>query len=398
VLHVADVVNRYDFIDNVVRALDRGRFWVGVCTLGRAANIADPAYGDAGIPHWDIPAVGRRSYAGAALKLARLLRQERVDVVHVHHYEPTLVAWLATRLAPKTRLVVGRHYSDAIYLASHGTRRRVLLLAEAIVHRAASRIVVPSTMIRSLLVDLQDVPATKVLVVPYGFDPARYKLPDDEEVRSRRDGLGLDGHFTVGTFARLYADKGHAVFLDALSSLGPRLPHLQWLVIGEGPERQAIEEEIVARGLTDVVRLLGWRSDVLELMRAVDIVVQPTLQEAFSQVMAEALWMGRPLVMTDVSAAADVIIDGSTGLLVPPGDAEALAAAVARLAADEGARARLAEAGRAFATERLTIASIISRYEDVYLDTCAERGHSRGTRMRRSLASGASLARRRSSP
>jgi len=316
----------------------------------------------------------------------------------VHHYEPALVAWLATRLAPKTRLVVGRHYSNAIYLASHGARRRVLLLAEAIVNRAASRIVVPSTAIRSLLVDRQHVPADKVVMLPYGFDPARYELPDDEEVRSLREGLGLDRHFTVGTFARLYADKGHLVFLDALSSLRDRVPPLRWLVVGEGPERQAIEKEIVRRGLTDVVRLLGWRSDVLKLMRAVDLVVQPTLQEAFCQVMAEALWMGRPLVMTDVSAAADVIVDGCTGLLVPPGDAEALAAAVAGLASDESARARLAEAARASATERLTIASIISRYEDVYLESRADLGHSGGTRRPRSLASGASLARRRSTP
>jgi glycosyltransferase involved in cell wall biosynthesis len=105
----------------------------------------------------------------------------------------------------------------------------------------------------------------------------------------------------------------------------------------------------------------------MALMAAMDAVVQPTLQEAFSQVMAEALWMGKPLVITDVSGATDVIRDGENGLLVPKADPNALAGAVARLVADAPLRARLGAAGRAYVEGHLTIEKIIPMYEQVYL-------------------------------
>jgi glycosyltransferase involved in cell wall biosynthesis len=105
----------------------------------------------------------------------------------------------------------------------------------------------------------------------------------------------------------------------------------------------------------------------MTIMAAADAVVQPTLQEAFSQAMVEALWMRRALVITDVSGAPDIIEDGRNGLLVPRGDAAALASAVIRLARDADLRTRLGEAGRAHVEERLDIDKIIRLYEESYL-------------------------------
>jgi glycosyltransferase involved in cell wall biosynthesis len=98
----------------------------------------------------------------------------------------------------------------------------------------------------------------------------------------------------------------------------------------------------------------------------VDGVVQPTLQEAFSQVMAESLWMSKPLVITDVSGAPDIIQEGETGLLVPKADVAALVQAIQRLAGDPGFGRRLGESGRAYVEEHLTIEKIIHRYEQTY--------------------------------
>ena len=105
----------------------------------------------------------------------------------------------------------------------------------------------------------------------------------------------------------------------------------------------------------------------MTLMAVVDAVVQPTLQEAFSQVMAEALWMGRPLIITDVSGAPDVIHDGVNGLLIPQADALALTAAIYKLAEDEAFRNRLGAAGRSYVQEQLSVEKIIPLYEQSYL-------------------------------
>src|SRR5262249_49397066 len=189
---------------------------------------------------------------------------------------------------PKTRLVVGRHYSDAIYRSTRGWKRQALLTLEQAVNRAAARVIVPSTFIRDLLTQRQGVAPDKIDLVPYGFVPEKYAGLRAGEVQRGRTELGLEGRFVLGNFARLHEEKGQRVLIEALASLRPRYPQLTLVVVGEGPERGALEAQVRDCGLDDRVRFLGWRHDAMMLMAAVDVVVQPTLQEAFSQVMAEA--------------------------------------------------------------------------------------------------------------
>src|SRR5262249_22314564 len=134
VLQFADVVNRYDFIDNIVQWADAGRFLVGVCVRSPQSNIAEPVYAQR-TPRWVLGGLSRWSIPRAAWQLARLLRDWRAQILHVHHYDQAVIGWLATRLHPITRLVVGRHYSDAIYRSTAGLKRTGLLGIEQRVNR-----------------------------------------------------------------------------------------------------------------------------------------------------------------------------------------------------------------------------------------------------------------------
>jgi len=367
VVQFAHIVNRYDFIDNIVQYADRTRFQVGVCVRSASSNIAAPVYSN-GTPRWVLGGTSRWKIPRAACALARILRRWKADILHAHHYDEGVIGYLATRLCPRTRLVIGRHYSDAVYRSSSDLKRRALLALENVVNRAAARIVVPSDYICQILTRWQRVSADKIDKVPYGFVMEKYEVPSASNVRRVREDLGLDGRFVLGTFSRLHEEKGHRYLLRAFAELRGRVPRLSLLVVGEGPERGALERQIQTAHLGDAVRLLGWRRDTMTLMAAVDAVVQPTLQEAFSQVMAEALWMRKPLVITDVSGAQDVIRHDRNGLLVPKADPAALAAAVERLAGDDRLRARLGAAGRRYVEEHLTIDKIIPRYEQVYFE------------------------------
>ena len=301
VLQLADVVNRHDFIDVIVEHADRSRFEMSVATFGRPPNIADPDYARRGVPCDDLGArAGRRSYPRALGRLRHLLSHRQIDLVHCHHYDPAVLAWLATRRSP-VRYVVGRHYSDAIELNTTGLRRRAYLALERRVTAAAASTIVPSTMIAGL-VGANGGRPDRVHLVPYAFVPAKYEhaRSGDTTAARRSVGLGVDD-FVVGTFARLYADKGHRYLLDAMAELVPACPDVRWLVVGDGAERASLEARVRAAGLGHRVTLAGWRHDAVDLMAATDLVVQPTLQEAFSQVMGEAMWLGRPLVITDVS-------------------------------------------------------------------------------------------------
>ncbi len=374
VLHFVEYVNRHDFVDALVRRRDPDGPWFGVCTMGNAADIADAHLEDAGVPTWVIPAPGRRTYPGAARRLAALAKEQRIDVLHAHHYEEGFIGWLATRMARHTTFVLGRHYSDTIYLNTSGVKQRALLGVESLVNRGASRIIVPSSVVRSLLVDRQHVPAEKVVRIPLGFDPDKYVDVQPAAVEAVRDELGLRGRFVVGTFARLYPDKGHLYLLEALTRLRDRIPGLHWLIVGEGTERDNIERAIKQAGMDDITVLTGFRRDALSIMAACDVVVQPSVEEAFGQVAVEAMWLERPVVVTDVSGVADVVTDGETAMVVPSRDVGALENTIVRLYSDDELRARLGAAARHHVQDTLVMDKVAHQYEAVYRDAVAASG------------------------
>jgi glycosyltransferase involved in cell wall biosynthesis len=302
-----------------------------------------------------------------------LLRDWQADILHTHHYDQAVIGCLATWLHPKTCLIVGRHYSDAIYRERNSAKQKALLAVEKWVNQSASRIVVPSAYIWELLARRQNVEPIKLCKVPYGFVPEKYRLPSSAEVEQVRRDLKLKGAVVFGNFARLHEEKGQRYLIDAVAQLRPKLPHMRLLIVGEGPERRALGQRIAALGLGDCVSILGWRRDAMTLMAAVHAIVQPTLQEALSQVMVEALWMRKPLIITDVSGAPDIIMNEENGLLVPKADSVSLARAMEKVATDRALQVRLGDAGRAYVEEHLTIQRIISQYERVYEDALLTR-------------------------
>jgi glycosyltransferase involved in cell wall biosynthesis len=370
VVQFADFVNRYDFVDTIVRRADPDRFSVGLCVRTRMSNIATPVYSEE-TPYWVIGGPKRSSIPKTVWQLVGILRKWRADILHTHHFDQAAIGWLATRIYPATRLIIGRHYSDALYrLPQQGISERkkwALLRIEQLTNRAASRIIVPSRYIRDILSDWQQVPLEKIDLIPYGFEPEKYGVIEEESVRKVREEFALDGRFVIATLARLNEEKGHRFLIEALRKVREEVPNILWLIVGDGIERAAIEREIANAALKGNITLAGWRRDGMNIMAAVDAIVQPTLQEAFSQAMVEALWMQKPLVITDVSGAPDLIRHGENGMLVPQRDSGALANAITQLARDASLRSRLGKVGRAHVQEHLGIEKIIGRYESAYL-------------------------------
>ncbi|MBX3295953.1 MAG: glycosyltransferase family 4 protein [Acidobacteria bacterium] len=365
VLEFADVINRHDFIDTIVHYADRERFEVSVCVRSEENNIAMPEY-PAGTKYKYLPGNSRRDAVATAWKLSRLLRVWKIDILHAHHFEQAIVGWLATRFYRGTKLVIGRHYSDSIYRNPSPIKRKALLAIEQRINRDAARIIVPSQMIFEILTERQGIPAEKIDIVYYGFVPEKYLRPGQAEIEAVREEFGLAGRFTIANFSRYHEEKGHRYLLDAIAELRKDVPDVVALLVGEGPERKELERQIAKLSIAENVILTGWRKDALTIMAAADAVVQSTLQEAFSQVMCEAMWMEKPLVMTDVSGAADIIENGKNGLLVPKGDSGKLAGAVKELHADPEKRKRITEEARRRVEGKFTIDKMIKRYEESF--------------------------------
>jgi len=220
--------------------------------------------------------------------------------------------------------------------ARGGPRRRLLRATRTGALRRAERVLVPSAYLRGIALGWGLAPE-RVRVVPNPA-PELPQLPSREEARAA---LGVTGP-ALATAGRLTAQKA---LPDALQAIA-RVPAVELLVLGDGSERPALEREAETLGVSDRVRFLGagTRDDVLRLFRAADAVLVTSAWENLPHTVVEALAVGTPVIATAVGGIPEVVVDGENGLLVPPHDVDAIAAAVARVVREEDLRGALAAA------------------------------------------------------
>jgi glycosyltransferase involved in cell wall biosynthesis len=220
--------------------------------------------------------------------------------------------------------------------ARGGLRRRLLRTSRTAALRRARRVLVPSTYLREIAV-AWGVPAARLTVVPNPA-PELPTLPSRDEARAT---FGLEGP-AVATAGRLTAQKS---LDDALQAIA-RVPGVALLVLGDGPERAALEREASSLGISDRVRFLGagTRDDVLTLFRAADAMLVTSAWENLPHTVLEALAVGTPVIATAVGGIPEVVDDGVNGLLVPAHDVAAIARAVDRVVHDDALRRALATA------------------------------------------------------
>ena len=176
--------------------------------------------------------------------------------------------------------------------------------------------------------------------------------------------VGRPPSFVIGSLGRFHRQKGYDVLIDALALLGG----VTLVLVGGGEERGALVDHAAQVGVGDRLVVQGWTHEARRQMTGFDVFVLPSRFEAFPLTILEAMLAGIPVVATDVGSVAEAVVDGSTGLLVPPGDAVALASAIARLRDDPGLRQRMGERGRRRALDLFTDASMAARYEALYVE------------------------------
>jgi len=317
----------------------------------------------AGIPVAGIPA-GPDLNPWLVAWLSTIFRRERPHLVHTHLIHADVHGQPAARLAgvPAVSTVHGTH---PFY------RRPPWRTAAAIAGHLARRTIAISHHVADTLTEAGVVPQARVRVIHYGIDPAPWQetLARHHEARRR---FGLDGaDVAVGVASRLIAHKGHAELLRAMAIAAGQASPLRLLVAGHGPLRADLERLARDLGISERVRFLGFIDDVAAFMAACDIVAfptQPALGEGFGLAALEAMAAGRPVVATRVASLPEVVADGETGLLVPPGDPPALAEALVRLATDDGLRARLGAVAARRAAEQFSLEAMVEATLNVYTE------------------------------
>jgi glycosyltransferase involved in cell wall biosynthesis len=173
---------------------------------------------------------------------------------------------------------------------------------------------------------------------------------------------GVAGALQLGWIGRLDAAKGVDVLLEAVA----KVPAAHLLLVGEGDEERALRNQVERLGITDRVDFRPWSDDARAALTAVDVFVLPSRLESFPLTVLEAMIVGLPVIATDVGSVAEAVADGVTGRLIPPDDAELLAAALESLVDDPGRRKRMGAAGREIARQRFDVRTMADRYEALY--------------------------------
>lgn len=299
--------------------------------------------------------------APAVLALARRVAgaARRADLIYCNSQKAAVVGGLAGTLA---RRPVIWHLRDML-TAEHfsATRRR---LAVAAGNLLATRVIANSEATARAFVESGGRPA-RVRVVYNGINPAPFLAVTAAEARAVHAELGLGDAPLVGAFSRLTPWKGQHILLDALAAL----PGVHALLVGEalfGEEdyTAALRERAARLGIAARVHFLGFRADIPRLMAAVDVVAHSAIApEPFGRMIVEGMLAGRPVVATRAGGAEEIITDGEDGLLVPPGDAGSLAAALGALLDDRARAVTLAQRGRETALRRFSVEAMLAGVE-----------------------------------
>ena len=204
----------------------------------------------------------------------------------------------------------------------------------------------------------------KVQVIYNGLDVSALVPGDDPDAVRRKLGI-LPGQRVVAMVGRLHAVKGHVFLLQAARQVVAQYDEVVFLLVGEGTERRLIERTVEELGLNDKVIMTGYYPNVSELYPIMDMLCLPSLMEGMGLVLLEAMYFGVPVVATQVGGIPELIIDGESGLLVAPGNSEALAVAITWLLDDPDLRQRLIVGGQRRAQE-FTVEKMVRQTEMVY--------------------------------
>jgi glycosyltransferase involved in cell wall biosynthesis len=342
---------------DLLGGLDRSRFspvlWCNGSMLADAARRLDVPVVTSRFEilfGWDAPRFDFARYFALVLEGSRLIRRHGVKLVHTSSGAPN--QWLL----PVTRTL-------RIPLVTHvqGVYVRRDRLSMGITQ--ASRVVAITQAVRRTILE-DGVPGSRTRVIHYGLDEARLARGDARGLRKEL-GIGEDA-VVAASIGSLIHRKGFDLLLRSAQLLEARRPELHLLIVGDGPLRKELREQARALGLGRV-HFLGERQDIGAILReACDLLVSATRSEAFGMTFIEAGACGLPVIGTAVDGVPEAIVDGVTGLLVPPEDPERLAEALERLAGDGDLRRRMGSAGRERARRDFTRERYVREFASLY--------------------------------
>ncbi|MCS6305653.1 MAG: glycosyltransferase family 4 protein [Nitrospira sp.] len=296
-------------------------------------------------------------HLGWFLNCLRLIRRERVALIHAHEFSAIVYGWIVSRLAriPFIGTIHGKNYFW------EKARRRA---AYRIIARTATLVAV-SEDLKRFVVERIGIPADRIKVIYNGVTPS--PPVNDAEVERCRVELGIQaGDIVLGSVGSLYPVKGHTFLLDAMQAVLERFPNTVLIIAGRGELEVPLKDQAKSLGIEQNIRLLGMRQDIPRLLALMDVFVLPSLSEGLSMALLEAMAAGKPVVATRVGGNPELVQQGHAGLLVPSQDAGGLADALIVLLGDPITLRRFGEAGAERVRKDFSTDHMAEQYRRLY--------------------------------
>lgn len=300
------------------------------------------------------------------------MRQEKIELLQTTLFYADVIGAFSARLAR-----VPIHISWFVNVPPDGTD--VSKLRHRLTYRAAYKFVntiVPvSGAVRDFLIEKRRVPSGKLHLIHYGVDTEKFADFKGGMLKNNAPPLNKGGRggvfssekdIVLGTVARLTHQKGHQYLIEAAGAIVKRFKNARFLLAGDGPLRATLESQVCKSGLSDHFQFLGFRTDINNLISSFDLFILPSLYEGLPNAVLEAMASAKPIVASSVDGTREAIVDGETGILVPPGDSQSLADAIIKLLDSPKLAAQMGMAARKRVIEHFSLDKEVRAFESLY--------------------------------
>jgi glycosyltransferase involved in cell wall biosynthesis len=352
----------YQFIERT----DRERFRIAVCCLKKGGYFKSRIE-ELGVPFYD-GLLKHRFDALAFRELERVIRKEQTQIIYTFAHPNTVIFAYLAKLKREVESFVVSYHATGHAKGGRGVPAYLLPML-----KRADALVAVANAHRDYLVRVEGLPREKIRVIHNGVDASLYRPGTDEERAGVRRLLGLQKeHIVIMTVASLKPLKRLDALIRSTATMLSADARLRLVIVGGGPDREALESLARTLGVADRVLMTGIRDDVNVLLRAADIFVLSSRTEAFPNVVLEAMATGLPVVTTDVGSVREMVEEGTSAFVVSPEDEASLSDAIHRLVNGADLRSRMGVRGRAIVDSRFRIETMCAAREALF-EELAER-------------------------
>ncbi len=344
---------------NLCRFINRDKFDVSVLCLRELGSYTKEVE-NMGIKVTLLPQSEKGTDYFSFLKIAKILKREKIDIIHTHNTQPFVEGSVGALLSPSVKTIIhtdhARNFPD----------KKRYMFSEWLVSHFACWVVGVSDNTCQNLIEYEKISPQKVVTIPNGIDGSKFDIKIDKEKKKKELGLiGFDP--IIGLGVRLAEQKGITYLLRAMPKVIEFFPNIALVIAGEGPLESDLKKEATALGIKKNVHFVGPRLDMPELLKLFDLYVLPSLWEGLPMVLLEAMAAGCPIIATDVGGNAYAIKDGYNGTLIEPCNPPKLVEAMINLLSQSNLKKIYILNGLQIYRDKFSAEAMTRRYEELYI-------------------------------